>query len=123
MATWKPDTLDLIRRTADLYVSPLRPDGRTYGTPTRTWALVVDGQVYVRAAHGPTSSWYQAAITQQAGRIRVDNQDYDVTFAAAPAHVAQALDAAYADKYPGSTAVAIMQGDEPTAATVVITPR
>src|SRR3954468_3960949 len=123
MATWKPATLDLIRRTADLYVSPFRPDVLTYGTPTRTWALVVDGQVYVRAAHGPTSSWYRAAITQQAGRIRVDNQDCAVTFAPAPAHVAQAIDAAYDDEYPGSTAVSIMQGAGPTAATVVITPR
>jgi len=123
MTTWNPDTLDLIRRTADLYVSPLRSDGLTYGTPTQTWALVVDGQVYVRAANGPASSWYQAAITQQAGRVRVDNHDYEVTFAPAPAHVAPAIDAAYDDKYPGSPAVAIMQGDGPTAATVVIHPR
>ena len=123
MVTWNPDTLDLIQRTADLYVSPFRPDGLTCGTPTRTWALVVDGQVYVRAANGPISGWYQAAITQQAGRVRVDNHDYEVTFAPAPANVAQAIDAAYDDKYPGSTAVAIMQGDGPTAATVVISPR
>src|SRR4051794_41371051 len=103
MAIWKPAALDLIRRTADLYVSPFRPDGRTYGTPTRTWALVVDGQVYVRAANGPTSSWYQAAVAQGAGRIRVDSRSYDVTFAPAPAQVAKSIDAAYEDKYPGSS--------------------
>ena len=69
MTTWNAADLDLISRNADLYVSPFRPDGITYGTPTQTWALVVDGQVYVRAANGPTSSWYQAAITQR-GRPR-----------------------------------------------------
>ena len=36
---------------------------------------------------------------------------------------AEAIDAAYEDKYPGSSAVPIMQGDGPTSATVVITPR
>ena len=84
---------------------------------------MVDGQVYVRAANGPSSSWYQAAIAQGAGRVRVDNRFYDVTFAPAPAQVAQAIDAAYEVKYPGSSAVAIMQGDGPKAATVIISPR
>src|SRR6266542_3579462 len=50
--------------------------------PHQTWALVVDGTVYVRAANGPASRWYQAAITQKAGRVRVAGQYYDVTFEA-----------------------------------------
>jgi hypothetical protein len=123
MTAWTPADLDAISRTPDLYVSPFRDDGITYGTPTQTWALVVDGQVYVRAANGPTSRWYQAAITQGAGRVRVADQDYEVTFAEAPADVDNAIDAAYEDKYPGSSAVPIMQGDGPKSATVVITPR
>ena len=123
MTAWTPADLDAISRSADLYVSPFRDDGVTYGTPTQTWALVVDGQVYVRAANGPTSSWYRAAITQRAGRVRVGDRDYEVTFAEAPGGVAAAIDAAYEDKYPGSSAVAIMQGDGPKSATVVITPR
>ena len=123
MNTWKPAALDLIQHTPDLYVSPFRADGTTYGTPTRTWALVVDGHVYVRAATGPSSSWYLAAMTQGAGRVRIDSRYYDVTFASASAQVAPAIDAAYEVKYPGSSAVAIMQGDAPTAATVIISPR
>src|SRR3954466_9482156 len=95
MITWTPADLDVISRTADLFASPFRDDGVTYGTPTQTWALVVDGQVYVRAANGPTSSWYQAAISQGAGRVRVGDRDYEVTFSAAPADVASAIDAAY----------------------------
>ena len=123
MTTWNPDDLDLISRNADLYVSPFRDDGVTYGTPTQTWARVVDGQVYVRAANGPTSSWYRAAITQGAGRVRVEDRDYEVTFAEAPADVADAIDAAYEGKYPGSSAVPVMQAEGPKSATVVITPR
>lgn len=123
MTSWTAADLEAIRRNADLYVSPFRPDGVTYGTPTQTWALVVEGQVYVRAANGPTSSWYQAAITQGAGRVRVEDRFYEVTFAVAPADLADAIDAAYEDKYPGSSAVPVMQGDGPKSATVVIAPR
>jgi hypothetical protein len=123
MTSWTPTDLDVIRRNEDLFVSPFRDDGVTYGTPTRTWALVVDGQVFVRAANGPTSRWYQAAIAQGAGRVRVEDRDYEVTFAEAPAHLADAIDAAYQDKYAGSSAVKVMQGDGPKSATVVIAPR
>ena len=123
MTSWTPADLDLISRNADLFVSPFRDDGITYGTPTQTWALVVDGQVYVRAANGPASRWYQAAISQGAGRVRVADQDYEVTFTQAPVGVADAIDAAYEDKYPGSSAVPVMQADGPRSATVVIEPR
>src|SRR3954466_3975065 len=102
MITWTPADLDVISRTAALYVSPFRDDGTTYGTPTQTWALVVDGDVYVRAANGPESSWYKAAVSQGAGRVRVADADYEVTFEPASDDVSDATDAAYEAKYPGS---------------------
>lgn len=120
MAQWTADELTLIETTQDLFVSPFREDGTTYGTPTQTWALVVSGDVYVRAANGTGSSWYQAAIAQKAGRVRVDGNDYDVTFEQAPTEVNAAIDTAYEAKYPGSSAVPIMQAEGPTAATVLI---
>ena len=52
MAAWTDEQLAKIENTPDLYVSPYREYGTTYGTPTQTWALVVDGKVYVRAANG-----------------------------------------------------------------------
>jgi hypothetical protein len=64
----------------DLYISPFREDGITYGTPTLVWPLVVDGEVYVRAANGQQSSWYMAAMNQKAGRIHVGGEDHEVTF-------------------------------------------
>ena len=47
MSAWTADDLNAIEGNADLFVSPFRDDGATYGTPTQTWALVVDGDVYV----------------------------------------------------------------------------
>lgn len=122
MSTFSPDVFRAIAANDDLFVSPFREDGTTYGTPTQTWALVVDDRVYVRAASGPDSRWYQAAITQEAGRVRVAGQDYDVTFEAAGNENEAAIDAAYEAKYPGSSAVPIMQGQGPKSAAVRISP-
>lgn len=123
MTHWTAEQLTVIEQNQDLFVSPFRPDGHTYGTPTQTWALVVDGDVYVRAANGPQSRWYQAAIAQKAGRVRVGGQAFDVTFESAPHADQAAIDSAYEAKYPGSSAVPIMQGSGPRSATVRISPR
>jgi hypothetical protein len=123
MAAWSDDTLKAISETADLFVSPFREDGTAHDTPTQTWALVVDGNVYVRAANGQKSRWYQAAITQGAGRVRVAGHYYDVRFEAAGEENEAAIDAAYEAKYPGSSAVPIMQGEGPKSASVRISPR
>jgi hypothetical protein len=53
----------------------------------------------------------------------MDDHNIDVTFAPAPPAVALDIDAAYEVKYRSSSVVAIMQGDGPTAAIVVIAPR
>lgn len=123
MSTWTTDQLKKIDQTPDLYVAPFREDGTTHGTPTQTWALVVDGKVYVRAANGPDSRWYRAAITQKAGRVRVSGTFYDVAFEDAGTDDEAAIDAAYEAKYPGSAAVPVMQGAGPKSASVRISPR
>lgn len=123
MTEWPPGQLTTIDRTADLYVSPFREDGSTYGTPTQTWPLVVGNNVYVRAANGPESRWYQAAIAQKAGRVRVADQTWEVMFEAAGTTDEAAIDAAYEAKYPGSSAVLTMKGDGPKSASVRISPR
>ncbi len=122
MSTWSTDGLRAIAENDDLFVSPFREDGTTYGTPTQTWALIVDDHVYVRAANGPQSRWYRAAMSQKAGRVRVADKTYDLTFEPADDDVSDAIDAAYEAKYPGSTAVPTMQGDGPKSATVRICP-
>jgi hypothetical protein len=123
MTQWTTEQLEAIEKNQDLFVAPLREDGTTYGTPTQTWALVIDGKVYVRAANGRDSRWYQAAITQKAGRVRVAGTFYDVAFEAAGTDDESAIDAAYEAKYPGSSAVPIMQAAGPKSASVRISPR
>jgi hypothetical protein len=87
------------------------------------WPLVVDRNVYVRAANGQQSSWYIAALSQRRGRIRVGGKDYEVTFEPGGKETASAIDAAYEEKYKGGSAVPIMQGEGPKSATVRISPR
>ena len=70
MSTWSKDELRKIADTDDLHISPFREDGKTYGTPTWIWSVVVDDGLYVRAYNGQNSRWYKAAMRQQAGRIR-----------------------------------------------------
>ena len=123
MSSFSPDVLRAIAENDDLFVAPFREDGTTYGTPTQTWALVVGDRVYVRAASGQDSRWYQAAITQNAGRVRVAGQDYEVNFAPAGTTDEAAIDAAYEAKYPGSSAVPTMQGAGPKSAAVLICAR
>src|SRR4029453_2873004 len=89
------DDLRAIAESHDLYFSPFREAGNTYGPPTLVWPLVVDGEVYVRAANGQQSSWYVAAVNQRAGRIQVDGKDHEVTFERGGNEVPSAIDAAY----------------------------
>jgi hypothetical protein len=64
LAMWSTDELRRIEEADDLHISPFRDDGVTYGTPTWTWSVAVDGDLYVRAYNGQGSRWYQAAARQ-----------------------------------------------------------
>lgn len=126
MTAWTTEQLAQIEHEEALYVAPFREDGTTIGTPTETWALVVDGKVYVRAANGPASRWYQAAISQRAGQVRVAGAFHDVSFDPAGTEDEAAIDEAYEAKYSDAAdafAIPIMQGDVPKAAAVRISPR
>ena len=80
MSTWSKDELRKIAEADDLHISPFREDGKTYGTPTWIWSVVVDGALYVRAYNGQNSRWYQAAMRQKAGRITAAGMTKDVSF-------------------------------------------
>ena len=64
---WLKDELRKIAETDDLHISPFREDGKTYGTPTWIWSVVVDDGLYVSGYNGQKSRWYQAAVRQKAG--------------------------------------------------------
>ncbi|MGB3337920.1 MAG: DUF2255 family protein, partial [Devosia sp.] len=106
MSTWAKDELDRIAAADDLRIAPFREDGKTYGTPTWIWSVVVDGELYVRAYNGTASRWYRAAASQNAGRISSAGLTKDVAFAPVAGDVNQRIDDAYRAKYGKSAYLA-----------------
>src|SRR5437016_1469371 len=80
MSRWSKDELSKIAETDDLHISPFREDGKTCGTPTWIWSVVVDDSLYVRAYNGQSSRWYQSAMRQKAGRITAAGITNEVMF-------------------------------------------
>jgi hypothetical protein len=123
MNTWPKDELSRIAETDDLHVSPLREDGKTYGTPTWIWSVVVAGGLYVRAYNGRNSRWYQAAMRQKAGRITAASITKEVSFEPVEGPINALIDDAYRAKYKGSPYLAPMIGKTARVATINIIPR
>jgi hypothetical protein len=123
MSTWAKDEVDKIATTDDLHISPFRDDGKTYGTPTWIWSVVVDGALYVRAYNGQSSRWYQAARRQRAGRITAAGLTREVAFEPVEEPVNDRIDDAYSGKYNGSPYLPPMIGKRARSATVRIVPR
>ena len=119
---WSKDELRRIAETDDLHVSPFRDDGRTYGTPTWIWSVVVEGDLYVRAYNGTSSRWYQAALRQKAGRITVAGMTKDVGFEPVEGPINDRIDDAYRAKYKSSPYLRAMIGKGARAATVRVMP-
>lgn len=123
MNTWAKDELNKIAETDDLHISPLREDGKTYGTPTWIWSVVVDGALYVRAYNGKNSRWHQAAIRQKVGRITVAGITKEVSFEPVDGAINDRIDDAYTAKYKGSAYLKPMIGARARAATVKLLSR
>jgi hypothetical protein len=123
MGTWSKNELHRIAETDDLHISPFRDDGKTYGTPTWIWSVVVDDGLYVRGYNGLTSSWYRAAVRQKAGRITAARRTTEVSFEAEDGVINDRIDDAYRTKHKGSPYLRAMIGARARAATVKILPR
>jgi hypothetical protein len=122
MNAWIKDELRRIAKTDDLHISPFREDGKTYGTPTWIWSVVVDDALYVRGYNGQKSSWYQAAVRQKAGRITAAVMTKEVVFEPVDGTIHDRIDAAYRAKYKGSPYLNPMIGARARSATVKVTP-
>jgi hypothetical protein len=79
--------------------------------------------LYVRAYNGLSSSWYQAALRQKAGRITAAGMTKDVGFEPASGAVNDEIDEAYRAKYATSPYLAHMIGKQARSASVCILPR
>lgn len=124
MMTWTAQRLRAFATADDLRISPFYSDGRTYGTPTWIWSVVVDGRLYVRAWHGQRSSWYQSAVRQRGGRMYLDGQNFKIKFVpvAVDSPLTTQIDRAYRQKYADSIYVLLMVQAGPQAATLEIQP-
>jgi hypothetical protein len=114
--------LKKIDEANDLHISPFREDGKTYGTPTWIWAVVVDGVLYVRAYNGVNSRWYQSALKQKAGRIVAAGMTKEVQFEPVQGEINTQIDEAYKQKYNSSPYLSSMISTRAKAATVRIVP-
>ena len=123
MADWAKDDLRKIAGTDDLHIAPFRDDGRTYGTPTWIWSVVVDDTLYVRAYNGTNSRWYQAALRQKSGRITAAGMTKEVSFEPVDSDVNASIDDAYSAKYKTSPYLKPMIGERARSATLKIVPR
>jgi hypothetical protein len=123
MANWLKEELRKIAATDDLHISPFRDDGKTFGTPTRIWSVVLGDGLYVRAYNGQRSSWYQAAMQQKAGRITAAGVSKEVMFEPVDGELNDRIDDAYREKYKGSPYLSPMIGANARSATVKIVPR
>ena len=122
MAEWKKEQLHHIAQTDDLHISPFREDGKTYGTPTWIWSVVVDDALYVRPYNGTNSSWFRAALRQKAGRITAAGMEIEVDFELVDGPINDRIDDAYRKKYSGSSYLGAMIDEKVRTATVKIKP-
>jgi hypothetical protein len=122
MTAWLKNDLGKIADTDDLHISPLREDGKTCGTPTWIWSVVVDGSLYVRAYNGKESRWYKAALRHKAGWITAAGMTKEVTFEPVGGHINHRIDDAYRAKYATSPYLKPMIGERARAATIRVAP-
>ena len=123
LIAWDEVELSRIAAADDLHIAPLREDGKTYGTLTWIWSVVVDGALYVRAYNGVNSRWYRSAVTQKAGRITSAGLTKEVGFEPVTGAINDCIDDAYRRKYAGSQYLPPMVVERTRAATIRITPR
>lgn len=123
MSRWSTRECAAIAGSDDFHIAPYRPDGRTPGTLTWIWSVVVDGRVFVRPWHGPRSRWYRAAEAQGAGRITAGGLDRTVELRTLDDEQLNArVDDAYRVKYAGSPYLPPMVAAGPRRATVEVLP-
>lgn len=124
-ANWSQEQLAAFSQADDMYISPFYSDGKTAGTPTWIWSVVADNNLYVRAYNGQHSRWYQSAVQQKAGKIKLAGEEYNVTFQPIDTdpELTAKIDEAYKEKYSNSMYLSPMLGKGPVSATVKILPR
>jgi hypothetical protein len=122
-AAWLSEELSKIGSSDNLHISPFREDGKTYGTPTWIWSIVVDDNLYVRADNGRQSAGIRRPWPKKAGRITAAGMTKDVVFEAVAGTINDRIDDAYRSKYRTSPYLHHMISERAKSATVELIPR
>ena len=122
MSEWNKEKLNKIKNSDDLYIAPFREDGKTYGTLTWIWSVIVNDELFVRAYNGKNSSWYKSAVKQKAGKIKAAEMEFEVNFEQVDINdsIQKLIDDAYKMKYSSSPYLTSMISDRARSATVKI---
>jgi hypothetical protein len=123
MSQWPKEELSQIARSEELEIAPLREDGKTYRAAIPIWSVAVGDALYVRAYKGPTSHWFNAALSQRAGRVQAAGVTKEVTFEPVEARINDLVDDAYRKKYARSPYVSSMVTDSVRSTTLKVMPR
>jgi hypothetical protein len=98
MSTWTPDELARLTRTDELRISGRRADG-SLRKPVIIWMVTHDDELYVRSVNGADAAWFRGTQVAGLGHISAGGVQKDVAFTRVT-DLDDALDAAYASKYP-----------------------
>ncbi|GET21839.1 DUF2255 family protein [Prolixibacter denitrificans] len=112
------EEIQKIAEADDFHIAPFREDGATCGTPTWIWSVMAEDHLYVRAYNGTRSRWYQAALSQKAGKIEAAGMVKEVGFEPVSGSINEKIDEAYREKYSDSPYLGSMISDRAKAATV-----
>lgn len=121
---WTLEQLQNFAKADDFRVSPFYSDGKTYGTPTWIWSVVIDHKLFIRAWNGQNSRWYRSAIQQQGGRIFLDGSNHEVVFKKLhDDRINDLVDQGYRDKYQNSPYLSPMIQAGPRSTTIEVVPK
>jgi hypothetical protein len=102
------DELELLDRTEEVAIETTAPDGVAHRTII--WAVVVDGDVFVRSYRGPKARWYREALERPDVAVVVDERRL-------PAQAVRATDARSIERT--STAILAKYAGDPAAERMV----
>jgi hypothetical protein len=119
---WTAEELERIGAAEELEMAPRRAGG-SLRRPVPIWVVRVGDDLYVRSWRGAGGAWFRAATGQRAGHVRVGGVEKDVALVDADPKVADAVDAAYREKYARYPSyVEPMVSDQARATTLRLVP-
>lgn len=105
------DDLERIASAVEVQIETQAPDGPAHRTVV--WAVVDDGETFIRSYHGATARWYREALANPAVTLHVDGRSLPAT--AIPATDPDSIErtsASFATKYAGDPAAKAMVAPE-----------